>query len=122
MYVGDRDTYNDFFCGICGEMADHHADGLCEECHREQNARIPETEITITFFHHKRLPRTYQRETVFRSTAKKTAETMLRAAVSFNGKRQGSEVSKWQTDRYGNEIATITGVTGYFQARLKELD
>ena len=32
MYVGDRDTYNDTFCGICGEMADIDTKGICEDC------------------------------------------------------------------------------------------
>ena len=37
MYVGDRDTYNDAFCGCCGNIMDgadwHKYKGLCEECH-----------------------------------------------------------------------------------------
>ena len=38
MYVADRDTYNDFYCGECGNIADHHADGLCEECYQDHHA------------------------------------------------------------------------------------
>lgn len=37
MYVGDRDTYNDAFCGECGNIAEgsdiQKYKGLCEECH-----------------------------------------------------------------------------------------
>lgn len=36
MYVGDRDTYNDAFCGICGEITDssdmEKYNGRCEYC------------------------------------------------------------------------------------------
>lgn len=37
MYVGDRDTYNDAFCGICGEITDstdmEKYNGRSEYCH-----------------------------------------------------------------------------------------
>ena len=37
MYVADRDTYNDAFCGICGEITDRtdleKYNGRCEYCH-----------------------------------------------------------------------------------------
>ena len=37
MYVGNRDTNNDAFCGICGEITDRNDmekyNGRCEYCH-----------------------------------------------------------------------------------------
>lgn len=37
MYVADRDTLNDAFCGECGNMTNttdmDRYKGLCEECH-----------------------------------------------------------------------------------------
>ena len=37
MYVGDRDTRDDAFCGICGNITAavdmERYNGLCEECH-----------------------------------------------------------------------------------------
>lgn len=35
MHVADRDTYNDTFCAICGEIADVNPKGLCEDCETE---------------------------------------------------------------------------------------
>lgn len=36
MYVGDRDTYTDTFCQVCGELADIDEQGICEDCHPDQ--------------------------------------------------------------------------------------
>ena len=48
MYVADRDTYNDFYCGECGNIADHYAKGLCEECYQEHHATPTPQKIRIT--------------------------------------------------------------------------
>ena len=56
MYVADRDTFNDAFCGECGRITDGSElkkyQGLCEDCH--EVAEIPEkkkiriqTELTL---------------------------------------------------------------------------
>ena len=50
MCVGDRDTYNDAFCGICGEITDssdmEKYNGCCEYCHTLNS--LCESVITVT--------------------------------------------------------------------------
>ena len=50
MYVGDQDTYNDAFCGICGEITDRNDmekyNGRCEYCYTLNS--LCESVITVT--------------------------------------------------------------------------
>lgn len=50
MYVGDRDTRDDAFCGICGEFTDstdmEKYNGRCEYCHTLNS--LCEAVITVT--------------------------------------------------------------------------
>lgn len=49
MYVGDRDTYYDTFCQICGEIADVNRRGLCEDCTDEVGYQDEQDGIAVTW-------------------------------------------------------------------------
>ena len=66
MYVADRDTYNDAFCGKCGNIMDgedfHKNKGLCEECH--EAAELPKGDIMLHCQHCKRQTQHTETETL----------------------------------------------------------
>lgn len=54
MYVADRDTSHDTFCGLCGRLSDINTSGKCEDCekgfcHRCGVATLNADELSLNF-------------------------------------------------------------------------